>query len=53
MTTRQNDDTEIIRVRAPGVVGLLGRHTAGTGGLVLSVAVDRYVEISGIRGGDV
>ncbi|MET0326178.1 MAG: galactokinase [Ilumatobacteraceae bacterium] len=53
MTTGADDDAEIIRVRAPGVVGLLGRQTPGVGGPVLSVAIDRYVEIAGIRDGDV
>jgi len=51
--TGPNADAEIIRVRAPGVVGLLGAQTSGTAGPVLSVAIDRDVEIAGIRTGDV
>ena len=53
VATEQRDDAEIIRVRPPGVVELLGGHAAGTGGPVLAVAIDRSIEIAGLRGGDV
>lgn len=42
----------VVTAIAPGRVNLIGDHTDYTGGLVLPMAVDRAVTVSGTRGGD-
>ncbi len=42
----------MVTARAPGRVVLIGDHTDYTGGLVLSMAIDRFTEVTGHPGGD-
>ena len=41
----------MVIARAPGRVVLIGDHTDYTGGLVMPMAIDRYTEVRGTRGG--
>src|SRR5947209_1450290 len=52
VTTTLRSSTMRVEARAPGRVNLIGDHTDYTGGLVFPMAIDRWVTVSGERGGE-